>query len=247
MMHILVVDDENLARQRLIRLLNEIDGCEVIGEAANGDEALSAIELLDPDLLFLDISMPGKDGMATARDISAMPEPPAIIFCTAYDEYALQAFEVEAVGYIVKPVQRDQLEQVLEKVKKLNKVQRSVLQTRAEGSDDGARQNISAKSRKGVELIPVHDVYCFVADQKYVTVVHKNGETLIDETLKELETEFADIFVRVHRNALVSKFHILGIEKDKTGRYEIKLKESEFRPMVSRRHLTEIKTLLSTL
>ncbi|VUD69139.1 Transcriptional regulatory protein YehT [Thalassocella blandensis] len=246
MMHILVIDDENLARQRLIRLLNDIEGCEVIGEAASGDEALAAIELLDPDLLFLDISMPGKDGMATAREISEMSEPPAIIFCTAYDEYALQAFEVEAVGYIVKPVQKEQLAQALEKAKKLNKVQRSQLEN-GKPELGSARQNITAKSRKGVELIPLEDVYCFVADQKYVTVVHKNGETLIDETLKELETEFAEVFARVHRNALVSKQHILGIEKDKTGRYEIKLKDSEFRPMVSRRHLTEIKTLLTTL
>lgn len=246
MMHILVTDDENLARQRLIRLLNDIEGCEVIGEAASGDEALAAIELLDPDLLFLDISMPGKDGMAAAREISQMPEPPAIIFCTAYDDYALQAFEVEAVGYIVKPVQKEQLEQVLEKVKKLNKVQRSALE-KGQPLAGNARHNITAKSRKGVELIPLDEVYCFVADQKYVTVVHKNGETLIDETLKELETEFEEVFARVHRNALVSKQHILGIEKDKTGRYEIKLKDSEFRPMVSRRHLTEIKALLSTL
>lgn len=244
-MHILVVDDENLARQRLIRLLNDIDSCEVIGEAASGDEALSAIDLLDPDLVFLDISMPGKDGMAAAKQIAEMEDPPAIIFCTAYDEYALQAFEVEAVGYIVKPVQKEHLEQAVEKVKKLNKVQRTVLLQEELG--ESVRHNITAKSRKGVELIPLRDVYCFVADQKYVTVVHKNGETLIDETLKELETEFTEVFVRVHRNALVSKQHILGIEKDKTGRYEIKLKESEFRPMVSRRHLTEIKALLSSL
>ncbi len=244
-MHILVVDDESLARQRLIRLLNDIDGCEVVGEAENGDEALAAIDMLDPDLVFLDVRMPGKDGLAAAQMISAMPEPPAIIFCTAYDQYALQAFEVEAVGYIVKPVQREQLEQVLEKAQKLNKVQRSVLEDVSEPSS--ARKNISAKSRKGVELIPLQDVYCFIADQKYVTVVHKNGETLIDETLKELETEFAESFVRVHRNALVGKTHILGIEKDKTGRYEIKLKSSEYRPMVSRRHLTDIKSLLSSL
>lgn len=246
-MHILVVDDESLARQRLIRLLNDVEGCEVIGEAASGDEALAAINILDPELVFLDISMPGIDGMAAAKQIATMDDPPAIIFCTAYDEYALQAFEVEAAGYIVKPVQKDQLVQTLEKVRKLNKVQRSALGGLAPEHLDNIRQNITAKSRKGVELIPLADVYCFVADQKYVTVVHKNGETLIDETLKELETEFNDYFVRVHRNALVAKQHILGIEKDKTGRYEIKLKDAEFRPMVSRRHLTEIKQLLTHL
>lgn len=243
-MHILIVDDEPLARQRLLKLLTDIGDNEVVGEAENGAEALQAIEALDPDLVFMDVKMPVMDGMRAARQIATMDEPPAIIFCTAYDDYALEAFDTQAVGYIVKPVGDEQLRQVLEKAQRVNKLQRAVL---SEKKDATRRQHISAKTRKGIELIPIDDVYCFIAEQKYVTVVHRNGETLIDDTLKELEAELSEDFLRVHRNALVAVRNIGGLERGTSGQYEIMLKDCNARPMVSRRHLASVKTLVNAL
>lgn len=245
-MHILVVDDEPLARQRLIKMINGIEGYTVIGDAENGEQAIAKISMLDPDLVLMDIKMPGKDGLEAAREIATMSEPPAIIFCTAYDDYALDAFDAEAVGYIVKPVQQEQLEKALEKAQRVNKAQRASLEPKDEAAEK-KRQHISAKTRKGIELIPLESVSCLLADQKYVTVVHEGGETLIDETLKELEAEFSPEFLRVHRNALVAVKFIEGMKRDEQGHYEVVLKNTEVRPMVSRRHLSGVKSLLSSL
>ena len=154
------------------------------------------------------------------------------------------------MGYIVKPVQQEELQKVLDRVTRINKAQRMTLyatQNKPEKDVENIRQHISAKSRKGMELVPIENIFCFIADQKYVTVVHSGGEVLIDDTLKDLEREFPERFVRVHRNALIALNYIVGIEKDKAGRYEVKLKGSNFRPMVSRRHLSELKKLLSSL
>lgn len=251
-MHILIVDDEPLARQRLIKLLSDAEGCEVIGEAANGEAAIEAVNSLDPDLVFMDVRMPGVDGLSAAKTISAMEDPPAILFCTAYDEYALEAFDVQAVGYLVKPVQRDKLVDALNKAQKTNKLQRNVVEKGAalevdKGESEGQRKHISAKSRKGVELVPLEDIFCFVADQKYVTVVHAQGETLIDDTLKELEKELGEAFIRVHRNSLVAVKNIIGLERFASGQYEVKLADTNYRPMVSRRHVARIKALLQRL
>ncbi|MFT5083180.1 MAG: two-component system response regulator AlgR [Lentisphaeria bacterium] len=245
-MHILIVDDEVLARQRLSRLLSAIEGYHVVGEAANGADAVAAVAALDPDLVLMDVRMPGIDGLQAAKLISDMGDPPAIIFCTAYDQYALAAFDVDAAGYLVKPVQSDQLLAALEKAQRINKLQRSILSTE-KAERPPIRSNVPAKTRLGVELIPLASIYCFIADQKYVTVMHSKGETLIDDTLKELEGEFAARFVRVHRNALVAIAEINGMERSDTGHYEVVLKSTDFRPMVSRRHLSNIKTILNTL
>lgn len=243
-MHILVVDDEQLARQRIIKLLSEMDGYSVVGEAENGDKAILAVESLDPDLVLMDVKMPGKDGLQAAREIAELTEPPAIIFCTAYDEFAVEAFGAQAVGYIVKPVHEDQLKEALEKAQKVNKLQRASIN---ELDSETKRQNISAKTRKGVELIPIASVSCLIADQKYVTVMHENGETLIDETLKDLELELAQDFIRVHRNALIAKREIVGLMREESGHYAVMLKNIETRPMVSRRHLANVKTLIAGL
>ncbi|MFL0801080.1 MAG: LytTR family DNA-binding domain-containing protein [Agarilytica sp.] len=243
-MHILVVDDELLARQRLIKLVSAMDGYTVIGEADNGEKAVAAVEALDPDLVLMDVKMPGKDGLAAAREIAELDEPPAIIFCTAYDQYAIEAFDAQAVGYIVKPVHDEQLKLALEKAQKFNKLQRASVQQQDAGSQ---RQHISAKTRHGIELIPIETISCLVADQKYVTVVHEKGETLIDETLKELEEELAPEFIRVHRNALVARKDIIGLRRSSAGHYEVELRNTENRPMISRRHLSTIKSLISLL
>ncbi len=243
MKQVLVVDDELLARQRAMRMIERIDGYEVVGEAGNGDAALTAIDDLDPDIVLMDIRMPGTDGLAAARHIAEMEEPPAVIFCTAYDEYALEAFDTLAAGYLLKPLRQEQLEQALAKVSRINKVQRA----RMKEPNPNQRKNIAAKTRRGVELVPIDDIYCFMADQKYVTIMHLGGDTLIDDTLKELEDEFEDSFVRVHRNALVAIKNIEKLERLSSGQYELRLKGVDFRPVVSRRHVAAVRELLSCL
>jgi len=244
-MHMLIVDDEPLARQRLARMIERFENYEVVGEASNGTEAVAAVDKYDPDIVLLDVRMPGEDGLEAARKISQMPEPPAVIFCTAYDEYALEAFNTLAVGYLLKPVQESQLREALEKAQKLTKAQRNTVSS--EAVPEGQRQNIAAKTRRGVELIPIGGVHCFIADQKYVTVKHKQGETLIDDTLKELEQEFPERFLRVHRNALVSVSEIIALERSNNGQFELRLKSTDYRPVVSRRHVASVRELLSRL
>lgn len=244
-MHVLVVDDEALARQRSMRMIENIDGYDVIGEAANGEAALKAIQTLDPDIVLLDIRMPGDDGLVTAKKIAELNDPPAVIFCTAFNEYAVEAFETLAVGYLLKPLQKDQLIAALEKARKFSKLQQAAASQDPTKSE--RRKNIAAKTRRGVELVPIEEIYCFIADQKYVTIMHGSGETLIDDTLKELEEEFEGVFVRVHRNALVAIREIEKLERMPTGQYELQLKTTPYRPVVSRRHVASVRELLSNL
>lgn len=250
-MHILVVDDEPLARQRMLKMLSSIEGNVIVGEADNGENALAAVEGLDPDLVFMDVKMPGMDGLEAARVIAQLDDPPAIIFCTAFDEYALDAFDAQAVGYIVKPFTHEELVKAIDKASRVNKLQRASVSRGAtdEVSDTSLekRRHISVKTRKGIELIPLDDIHYFVADQKYVTVMYEHGEALIDETLKELENDLDDTFIRVHRNALVAIQDICGLEKSDIGHFEVLLKRCDYRPMVSRRHLTSVKALLNSL
>lgn len=249
-MQILIVDDEALARSRLMRLIDDIQGCEVCGEAENGDEALAKVQSLDPDLILLDVRMPGKDGITVAKELETIEDPPAILFCTAYDDYALQAFNTIAQAYIVKPVQLEHLQSAIEKTKKLTKVQSKELAQEAESnkkSNKTGRRFISAKTRKGVELIAIGDIYCFVADHKYVTIMHKGGETLIDDTLKELEDEYQKSFLRIHRNALVAINKIEGLHREESGQFTVNLAGTDYRPSVSRRHLANVRTTLDSL
>lgn len=244
-MELLIVDDEPLARQRLLRMVEKIDGFQVVAEADNAAAALASISQYDPDIVLLDIRMPGRDGLSLAKDISELEDPPVVIFCTAYDQYALDAFGTNAVGYLLKPVKAEQLLQVLEKAQKLNKIQRLAVQQAPRSEQQ--RTQITAKTRRGVELIPLEDIYFFLADQKYVTVYHRGGEHLLDETLKELEEEFAEHFVRVHRNSLVAIKHIAALERTPQGQYQIRLTGSEERPIISRRHVSGVKELLKMI
>lgn len=158
-MDILVVDDEPLARERLIRMLGKLDGYRVVAEADDADSALNAISSEDPDLVLLDVRMPGDDGLTLAHRIAELDDPPAIIFCTAYDQYALEAFGTQAVGYLLKPVKTEQLQDVLARAQRLNKLQR--VATRRPIQDSGTRTHISARTRRGVDLIPLEDIRFF--------------------------------------------------------------------------------------
>jgi len=243
-MDVLIVDDEVLARQRLVRMVEKIDGFSVVGEAENAEQALAAVIAQDPDVVLLDIRMPGKDGLDLAQEISTLDDPPAIIFCTAFDQYALDAFSTNAVGYLLKPVKAEQLLQVLDKASRINKIQRQAAEQKLAPPKNDGRHHISAKTRRGVELISLEDIRYFVADHKYVTVYHLQGEHLLDETLKELEEEFCGRFLRIHRNALVSINHIEAIERTSQGQYQVRLTGCEHKPLVSRRHVGGVKEFM---
>ena len=241
---VLVVDDEPLARARMIRMVAQVSGFTVCGEAANGTEALRQALELEPDLMLLDIRMPAPDGVQVAMRLGRElnQHAPAIIFCTAYDEYALPAFDASAVDYLLKPIKQERLEQALRKATRLSKAQLSNL----EEGDEPDEAQFPVRSHKGVSLVPISDIRCFVAEDKYVTLIHCGGEEVIDNSLKALEEEFAGQFLRVHRNALVARRHITGLEKDGEGRYRVSLRDCDARPEVSRRQLPELRRILTS-
>lgn len=248
-MKVLVCDDEQLARDRLVRLVDRVEGCEVTGEAENGLEAIDKVSELEPDLVFMDIQMPGMTGLEAAEHIAKLSSPPAIVFCTAYNEYAIDAFQVNAVGYLLKPVRREDLSQALKQAKALNKVQLKSIGEELEEPKEksNTRSHISAKTHRGIELIPISNVRYFKADQKYVSVRHIEGEVLVDETLKEFEEELGEQFVRVHRNALVSIEHISGLEMVSAGHYQVCMKDIDEKVQVSRRHVSGLRKLFKSL
>lgn len=242
---VLVVDDEPMARQRVVKMLAKIEEFECVGEASNGEEALSQVELLNPDLLLLDISMPGKTGLQVAHELSERANPPAVVFCTAYDQHMLQAFSASAVGYLVKPMRQSELEETLKRSRKLNQLQLSQLEQSMQS--DKQKRHICVSSLRGIELIDPTTVAACEAKEKYVTLYHQGKESLSETSLKQLESEYADELLRVHRNALVGLRFVQGLERNSSGEIRVVLKESEQRPLVSRRHLKRVKEIISNL
>lgn len=244
-MKVLIVDDEAPARARLRAMLESIEGYHACGEAANGVDALALAGQVEPDILLMDIRMPAMDGLEAAQHLQAMEQPPAIIFTTAYNDYALQAFETHAVDYLLKPVRQERLAEALQHAHRLTRVQAASLQ---EAEDQaGSRQRICANVRGSLQLVAVDEIRYFQADQKYITVCTAASQVLIEETLKGLEQEFADRFVRIHRNALVAKRYICGLTKDVDGQAQVQLAGIEQTLEVSRRHAAEIRQLLKAL
>jgi two-component system response regulator AlgR len=237
MLNILIIDDEAPARDRLNRMVRAISGFEVAGEACSAAQALEQISLLNPDVLLLDISMPGMDGMSLARVLQEGGASPAVIFCTAYQDQALEAFEREAVDYLVKPVRPERLEQSLEKAK------RYLGDSQRQKAEHFLRSTVGGK----VVLTPIQRVICLVSEDKYTTVLHEVGETVIDESLTELEQRFPELFFRVHRNALVSRKHIRGLERTSEGPTLVTLSGTDRKPEVSRRNISALRKLLSQL
>jgi two-component system response regulator AlgR len=241
-MKIALVDDEILARQRLRALLAELGSdYAVVGEASNGLELLRNLTVWAPDVVLLDIRMPVMDGLEAARHLAQLQAPPALIFTTAYDTHALQAFEVHAMDYLLKPVRLERLAAALAKVPQLNRAQLAQLGTQLA---QPARTHVCAQLRGNLQLVPLGDVLYFRADQKYTTVRHKGGEVLIDETLKDLEQEFGARFLRIHRNTLVARAHIAGLEKTAAGEMALRMAHSHELLEVSRRHVPEVRQQL---
>ena len=237
MLRILIIDDEEPARNRLRRMLADLPSVFVTGEAATGHEALRLIPVKEPDVLLLDISMPGMDGMKLAQTLQTQESPPAIIFCTAWSDQAVEAFECDAVDYLVKPVRAERLETALDKAR------RFIAKADAGSSGPFLRSTLGGK----VNLLPLADVICLHAEDKYTTVVHLHGDLVIDQSLAELENEHADILVRVHRSTLVAKKFIRGLEKAHDGRHFLQLEGCDDRPQVSRRNLPAIRKLIREL
>ena len=237
MWNILIIDDEQPARDRLRRLVGAISDFQVAGEAGNGSEALEKIRELNPDVLLLDISMPGMDGMSLARTLQDGGASPAIVFCTAYQDQALKAFEVEAVDYVVKPVRAERLEKALEKASRYL----------GDGGDESEEHFLRSTVGGKVVLTPLSRVVCLMAEDKYTTVIHENGTTVVDESLTELENCFPSYFFRVHRNALISRKHLRGLERTPEGHTQVLLSGTERKPEVSRRNVSALRKLLSEI
>ena len=245
-MRILIVDDEKPARDRLRQILEDEADYEVIGEAGNGHEALELTAREKPDIVLLDIRMPGMDGMETAHHLNALDRPPAVVFTTAYDEYAVDAFDARAVGYVLKPVRRSRLTGALQQATRL--VGSTLNDLAGDANLETQRRHVCAHSQGELKLIPVLEITSFIADQKYVSVDHDNGHDLIDDSLKSLEAEFGDRFVRIHRSALIAVDRIDRIEKNAEGKSRVVLRDDSHTEdkelIISRRHVAEVKRRL---
>ncbi|MDX1562081.1 MAG: LytTR family DNA-binding domain-containing protein [Gammaproteobacteria bacterium] len=239
---LLIVDDEQPARERLESLVGELEGWDSIGSAASGADAIARVEAERPAVVLLDIRMPGMSGIEVARHLASLEQPPAVIFTTAYDQYALEAFDSRAIAYLLKPVRRERLESALAHAARLtDALLRDLNQSTTSFSP---RRHIAARNRDELRLIPLNDILFFRADQKYVTVYHANGEELIEESLKQLEEEFSDRFVRIHRSVLVALAAIEALERDAEGGYHVRLRKHAETLDVSRRQVSELKSRL---
>ena len=212
---ILLVDDEPLARDRLRTLLADLAGqlpSEVVGEAGNGLQALDRLREQTFDVVLADIRMPGMDGIELASHLGRLEKPPAVIFTTAYDNYAVQAFDLNAVDYLLKPVRAQRLLAALQKVS-VHRADADLLAQIGQQVRGGGRTHLSCHERGRLLLVPVAEVLYFKADLKYVTARTVDREYLLDEALTHLENEFADRFMRLHRAVLVAKDALAGFEK----------------------------------
>lgn len=244
-MNILIVDDEPLARQRLIGLVQGLNGFEACANASNGKDALRLAQELKPDVVLLDIRMPGMDGIETAHHMNRLSKPPAIIFTTAFSEHALKAFETHAVDYLLKPIKQDRLHEALDAAVRLTKPQLEHLKNIDE--QPKVRTHICVKTRGTLELVPIDSIRYFLADHKYVTLRTDDHECLIEESLKSLEGEFEQVFTRIHRNALVSDQYMSGLEKNSEGHCVITIEGIEESLEISRRHLPYVRKKIKNM
>lgn len=211
-LRVFIVDDEPPARNRLRDLLNDCTdqlALEIVGEAGNGQEALDKLSEIQSDVVLLDIRMPQMDGIEVARHLQKLPKPPVIIFTTAYDAYAIKAFELHAIDYLLKPIRLGRLFEALNRAREAVPVQTEVLRDLL----PEPRKNLSIHERGKIHLIPIEKVLYLRAELKYITVRTAEREYLIEESLSALEKEFYARFVRIHRNCLIAKSEIEGFEK----------------------------------
>ncbi len=257
---ILIVDDEAPARARMLDLLSDIADefpHTVVGQAADGRSALERLAETPADIALIDVQMPAMTGIELARHLGALPEPPAIVFVTAFDEYAVKAFEVHALDYLMKPVRAARLKDALLRVRSMGIRQTPAIAAVARESGDAQgrrRDSIAVVERGRVMLIPVDDILYLKAELKYITIRTADREYLTEEPLVDLENEFVDRFVRVHRNALVARKAIAGFERvesiegDSVGEphWVVTLRDVPERLPVSRRQWPIVKETMRT-
>ena len=242
---VLIVDDEAPARSRMQDLLADCAvevPLVVAGEAANGRSALEKVTARPVDVVLLDVRMPEMDGIEVAQHLQQLEHPPAVIFTTAYDAYAIRAFEVHAIDYLLKPIRAGRLKEALMRARTAARPKPEVLRD----LQPGARAFLSAQERGRIHLIPVGDVIYLKAELKYVTVRTAMREYLIEESLARLEQEFHECFVRVHRNCLVARQAIRGFERSAEsgeGQWEVVFKACVERIAVSRRQQHIVREL----
>lgn len=244
-MKILIVDDETPARERLRQLIDEDGEHTIVGEAANGKDAVGQAARWIPDVVLLDIRMPGINGIEAAHHMNELDKPPAVVFTTAYDEYAIDAFDANAIGYLLKPVRRERLKKALQQAARLSD---KAIDTVAENTGiDTRRSHVCVRVRDELLMIPIENIAYFHADQKYVRLHSTDGDHLIDDSLKALESEFEKLFVRIHRSALVAVSHIKSLHKESDGHTKVQLKHSDQGAddlIISRRHLADVRRRL---
>jgi two-component system response regulator AlgR len=244
-LRVVIVDDEAPARSRIQDLLEDCAATlalEVVGEAANGHELLDLVQQEPSDVVLLDIRMPEMDGIEAAQHLQKLPEPPSVIFTTAYDSYALKAFELHAVDYLVKPIRLRRLHEALSRVRSLTPLSLEVLRE----LQPEARKHLSVQERGRVILVPVEKILYMRAELKYVTIRTAEREHLLEESLTRLEQEFRERFVRIHRNCLVARDHIDRFERGSgddgaEGGWNVVLRGLDGRLPVSRRQQHVIK------
>ena len=211
-LRVMIVDDEAPARRRLRELLDDCTGAlplAIVGEAANGREAMEILHAVTSDLVLTDIHMPEMDGLELARHLLKLQQPPVVIFTTAFHEHALQAFDVNAVDYLMKPVRMQRLLAALQKVPRLKPLSVAKLEELPASS----RRFLSVTERSRVVLVPIDEIIYLKAELKYITIRTVQREFLLEESLTKLEEEFGPRFIRVHRNCLVAREAIRGFER----------------------------------
>ena len=215
----------------------------MVGQCGNGRDALRLVEELKPSVVLLDIRMPGMSGVEAARHLSSLPVGPAVVFTTAYDQYAIEAYDAQAVGYLLKPVRKERLEKTLRQAARLTVSQLKLID--AAGRDADHRRHIAVRARNELRLIPLTEVQYFRADQKYVSVHHLDGDDLIDDSLTDLADEFVSLFVRIHRSYLVSIAHLEAVERNPEGKHYVRVRGCGELLPVGRRQVGELKRLLT--
>ncbi|MEO8671270.1 MAG: LytTR family DNA-binding domain-containing protein [Tahibacter sp.] len=243
-MRVLIADDEPLARERLAALLAEA-GAELVAAVGNGAEAVQEAERLQPDVCVLDIRMPILDGLDAARLIGELPAAPAIVFCSAYDEYALKAFDAHAIDYLMKPVRQERLVQALERARRMTPP--LLQEVGASLAPHRQRSHICARVRGNLVLVPIGEILYLLAEDKYVVVHHLKGQVLVEDALKGLEDEFGERFVRIHRNCLVARERISGLARMADGRVFARIDGASETLEVSRRNLPMLRKLVRSL
>ncbi|MCM2295940.1 LytTR family DNA-binding domain-containing protein [Rhodoferax sp.] len=245
-LRVLLVDDESLARSRLKTLLGDCmqPGAQVLGEAANAVQAIDFLQHHEVDAVLADIHMPGADGLMLAQALRRLPHPPAVVFVTAYAEHAVQAFELEALDYLTKPVRFERLQAALQKIARVTRQAQDT-------ATDVVEDVLVIQERGRAERVPLAQVLYLKAELKYITVRTASRSYLLEGTLSELEARYGSRFIRIHRNALVARRAVRALEKhhdpEEGEGWAVRLDGVAEALFVSRRQFAAVRALVSAV